>query len=81
MRALDPVLLLYARITITVGGNKLCITLAPRIHADVYQRTIKVVHNSCNMCTSVPDVYPCPEGRGYTYQAEHFITITCNICK
>ena len=35
----------------------LCTTLAPRIHADVCPYMTKVVHNTCNMRTSVlPDM-------------------------
>ena len=39
-----------------VIGNYVCTTLAPQIHADVYPCMIKVVHNTCNMCTSGADL-------------------------
>ena len=41
----------------TTHTNIKCTTLAPWIYADVCPHTIKAVHNSCNMCTSVlPDM-------------------------
>ena len=41
----------------TLSYYSICTTLAPQIYADVCPRTIKVVHNTCKMCTNIlPDM-------------------------